>query len=247
MAPEALDTSCPMAGCGGPTYWRRDGYRVCMHCGHELAAHDALPSAEVSNVRSATRAVSSSGLIVAALVAGSIVFSLASSAHPELAHPTPVREAAISDGNLVEILRRGQAGLGGDENLMPLLRIKNIEALITTDPATVRSANTIANDWVHYHAETKRQIALVLHDLACQSNKAAYRSVQLSVTLLVGEILIAGVELEPRALERLIESFYFYGEDYGHDLLRAVGRVVQRYAPPEPRLQDQLRKFLLDP
>jgi hypothetical protein len=247
MAPDAHDTSCPMAGCGGPTYWRRDGYRVCMHCGHELAAQDALPSAPEGHKRTASRAVSSSGLLAAGLVAGAMVFSLTSSAPPSLARPMAVRASAFVDRDLIALLRNGPAGL---EALKPLLRFDDIEALASADPATVRSANTIANDWVNFHAETKRQIALVLNDLA--ADPGVFTNLRLPVALLLGEILLAGVELEPRALERLIENFYVYcggvgATSYGIGVLQAVGNVVQGYAPAEPRLQQQLRDFLLHP
>ncbi|MBK9383392.1 MAG: hypothetical protein IPN34_01005 [Planctomycetes bacterium] len=67
------------------------------------------------------------------------------------------------------------------------------------------------------------------------------------MALLLGEILLAGVETEPRALERLIENFYWFASGYGSGVLQAVGNVVRTYAPPEPRLQDQLQKFLLNP
>lgn len=247
MAPEAHDTSCPMAGCGGPTYWRRDGYRVCMHCGHELAAHDALPSAPEGGRRSASRAVSSSGLIAAGLVAGAMVFSLASSAHPALARPAVVREASFAERDLVAILESSRQDPGALERLSALLRFQDVEALTNAEPAALRSANSIANDWVNFHAETKRQIALVLNDLASDPNLAPYRSVQLPVLLLLGEILLAGVELEPRALERLVENFRIYAAPYGAGLLQAVGRHVQGYAPPEPRLQQQIHDLLIDP
>ncbi len=244
MAPEAHDTSCPMAGCGGPTYWRRDGYRVCMHCGHELAAAEALPSATEGQRRSASRAVSSSGLIVAGLVAGAMVFSLTSSTPPVITHQATVRVVPFAEAELLAALRSSPEEFAA--RLTPLLRFKNIGALESADDAAVRSAS-IANDWVNFHAETKRQIALVLNDLANSANLAAYRSVQLPVALLLGELLLAGVELEPRALERLVESFRIYAKDFGDGVLQAVGNVVRTYAPAEPRLQLALQDALLDP
>jgi hypothetical protein len=215
-----------------------------MHCGHELAAQDALPSAAEGNGRSASRAVSSSGLIAAGLVAGAMVFSLTSSTPPVLARQATVRVASFAEADLLAAFRSGPAEIS--KRLEPLLRFKSIDALQSADAAAVRSAS-IANDWVNFHAETKRQIALVLDDLACDPNLAAYRSVQLPVALLLGEILLAGVELEPRALERLVETFRVYAGDYGDGVLQAVGNVVRGYAPAEPRLQQQLHDALLDP
>jgi len=228
-----------------------------MHCGHELAAHDAQARSASSGVRGASRAVSSAGLIAAGLVAGAMVFSVARSAHPDLARPVAVREAAFAEGDLPALLRDARNASDEDRTrllkaLLSHLRFKDVAALESADPSTARTA-TIANDWVNFHAETKRQIALVLNDLADTTNgSAVFESVRLPVTLLLGEVLLAGVELEPRALERLIENFYIHAGgigagSYGIPLLQAVGRVVQSYAPPEPRLQQQLHKFLLDP